>query len=411
MGVFEGGAALLDEAVEWFMEKGGAKYKHEHGMGHHASRDDLMSLPVIGMIDRCDGPSTDWDEMPAHDISDTWWKRFNGVSDNDSIHIPALYIDSWFDYGVAETLFMCNLFQHNAPNQTSRNNQYCIIYPTKHCCFGDATDSMYVDGLFLGDARLDNFAVYLKWCDYWLKKKENSIFDMPRIQYYVMGKNVWRQADEWPPAEVVFKQFDLTGHQDASDVKVQQTLALSRGRNIDLTTIVYDPEDPAPSYAWPGEVNDDLLRGRPDILIFESINLEKPIEVTGPVVLVLYVSSSAKDTDFIARLLDVTPDGKTHLLTQGSLRMRFRQGFDREVFMARDSVYKVEINLKATSYVFSAGHKIRLDISSSDFPRLTRNLNTGGDNYQDTVWTTAVNKIYHSKEYPSHLTLPVMLQY
>jgi putative CocE/NonD family hydrolase len=259
MGVFEGGIALLDEAVEWFMEKGGAKYKHEHGMGYPASEQDLRSLPVIGMIGRGGGPQTDWDQMLAHSISDPWWGRFDGLAENDSIHIPALHVNSWFDYGVAETLYMFNLFQQNATNQTARNNQHCIIYPTKHCCFGDASDSTGIGTLFLGDARLNNFGLYLEWCDFWLKVEDNSLIDLPKVLYYVMGKNEWRQDDEWPPDEVEYTKFYLASNSNSSIIDRGGLLSSEAPDKPTEAVIVYDPSDPAPSYKWPGAIDMTLI--------------------------------------------------------------------------------------------------------------------------------------------------------
>jgi putative CocE/NonD family hydrolase len=143
-------------------------------------------------------------------------------------------------------------------------------------------------------------------------------------------------------------------------------------------------------------------------LTYETLDQPGSVEVTGPVKATLYISSSAKDTDFTVKLLDVTPDGDIFCITQGALRCRYREGYDNEVWMNEDSVYLVEIDLHATSYVFDSGHRIRVDISSSDFPRLTRSLNTAGDYYSDTTWIVAVNRIHHSRTYSSHILLPII---
>ena len=147
---------------------------------------------------------------------------------------------------------------------------------------------------------------------------------------------------------------------------------------------------------------------RHDVLVYTSPVLEEEVEVTGPIEARLYVSSSAKDTDFTARLVDVYPNGKAYNVQEGILRARYRDGFDKKVWMSPGSVYEIKIDLHATSNYFGAGHRIRLEVSSSNFPRFDRNLNTGGDNYTETEWVIAKNAIFHSKEYPSRIILPVI---
>jgi putative CocE/NonD family hydrolase len=408
MGLFEGGIALLDEAVEWFMEKGGAKYKDEHGKGRSATYEDLSILPVTSIIERCGGPRTDFEAMLTHRISDPWWERFDGIADDDSIHIPALHVNSWFDYGVAETLHMFNLFQLNATNRTARDNQFCIIYPTEHCCFGDASEHTTVGSLQLGDARLDNFGIYLKWCDYWLKGEHNGILEMPKVRYYIMGLNEWRPSERWPLEATESANFYLDRRPSSGTSRHDGDLSPRLPSASAIDTIRYDPSDPAPSYAWPGAVDDSLIHNRSDILSYSTAVLDDPVEITGPVSATLWVSSTAKDTDFTVKLLDESPAGETFCVVQGAQRARYRSGFDHHVWMHPDSVYGIQIDLHATSYVFDAGHHIRVDVSSSDFPRLTRNLNTGGDNYSDTVTAVAVNRVYLSRDCPSHVTLPVI---
>ena len=147
---------------------------------------------------------------------------------------------------------------------------------------------------------------------------------------------------------------------------------------------------------------------RQDVLVYTSPRLQSGVEVTGPIEARLYVSSSAKDTDFTVKLVDVYPDGKAYNVQEGILRARFREGFDKKVWMVPGEVYEVSIDLHATSNYFGPGHRIRLEVSSSNFPRFSRNLNTGGDNYSETEWVVAKNALHHSEEYPSHIILPVI---
>jgi putative CocE/NonD family hydrolase len=147
---------------------------------------------------------------------------------------------------------------------------------------------------------------------------------------------------------------------------------------------------------------------RNDVLAYTSEVLKEEVEVTGPIKVVLYVSSSAKDTDFSAKLVDVLPDGSAYNIQEGIQRMRFREGYDKKVWMEPQGVYQVTIDLEATSNVFLAGHRIRIDVTSSNFPRWDRNLNTGGNNYDETAWVVARNTVHHSLKYPSHALLPVI---
>jgi putative CocE/NonD family hydrolase len=147
---------------------------------------------------------------------------------------------------------------------------------------------------------------------------------------------------------------------------------------------------------------------RHDILVYTSAVLEQGIEVTGPLAVVLQVSSSAVDTDFTAKLVDVYPDGRAFNVQEGALRMRYRQGLEKKVLMDPGKVYEVRLDLHASSNFFSAGHRIRLEVSSSNFPRWERNLNTGGNNYDETEWQTATNRVYHSENHHSYVLLPII---
>lgn len=157
-----------------------------------------------------------------------------------------------------------------------------------------------------------------------------------------------------------------------------------------------------------GSFDQSDVEARHDVLVYSTPPLERGVEVTGPLKAILYVSSDARDTDFTAKLVDVHPAGSAYNVQEGILRARYRDGFDRTVFMSPGAVYRVELDLQATSNWFAPGHRIRLEISSSNFPRFDRNLNTGGNNYDERTWVTARNVVHHSARYPSHLLLPIV---
>jgi putative CocE/NonD family hydrolase len=271
----------------------------------------------------------------------------------------------------------------------------------------------------LGDARLDLYGIYLRWFDYWLKGTSNGVLEMPKVQIYVMGKNKWRGEDQWPLARTRFVNYYLESDGRGNSRFGNGTLEVSAPSRQSSDTYTYDPKTPVPSLggvicctAAPntpgGSYDQSDLEARDDVLVYTSPTLRAGVEITGPLELVLYVSSTAKDTDFTGKLVDVYPDGRAFNLQDGLLRARYREGYDKKVWMNEGQVYELHIDLHAVSNYFARGHQIRLEVSSSNFPRLDRNLNTGGNNYDETEWIVARNAVYHSPKYPSHLVLPVV---
>lgn len=409
LGLFEGGIFGLAGGFDYFMNYF-AKDKNDRGAERVERNKALRSLPVIDMIKKSGGPKTDWEDILSHDLSDPWWDKGGYITDADRFNIPALHINSWFDYGVAESLYFYNLLQTKAESHLARDNQRIIIFPTTHCDYGDVSAKTQVGTLELGDARLGHFKTCLLWFDHWLKGIQNAATDMANVQVYIMGKNEWREEKEWPLKRTKYTPLFLqNGEKTNKKGPVKDgELSFSIPTRDTANSFTYDPNDPAPPYEWPGAVDTSKIETRQDILIYATAPLDEGLEITGPIKAVLYVSSSARDTDFMAKLLDVTPDGTVYKIVQGALRARYREGFDRKVWMKPDEVYKIEIDLHATSYFYAQGHRIRLDVSSSDFPSYERNLNTGGNNFDETEWIQADNKIYHSKQHPSHVLLPVI---
>jgi len=240
---------------------------------------------------------------------------------------------------------------------------------------------------------------------------------MPKVRYYTMGRNEWRSAEVWPLPEAQYIKYYLHSQGHANSRNGDGWLSIKKAEKESSDTFIYDPGNPVPSvggqrgtsYGTPaGAVDQADIEIRSDVLVYTTPELEKGIEVTGPITAVLYVSSSAKDTDFTAKLVDVFPDGTSYNIQQGILRARYREGFTKKVWMKKGEVYKIQINLDATSNFFKKGHRIRVLISSSDFPMFERNLNTGGNNYDETEWIAAKNTIHHSRKYPSYIVLSII---
>jgi len=373
------------------------------------------SLPTVDIMEKAGAPPTDWVDLVSRDFDDPWWDQFPYLSGTEKIDVPALFINSWYDPSVEEELFLFNYFQQNAISETARNNQFVIISPTEHCSCEQATKHTIVGARDVGDARLDYWDIYLKWFDYWLKGKENGITNMPKVQYYVMGRNEWRSAEVWPLPETHFTKYYLHSDGDANTRNGKGQLSTEVPEDEPSDTFIYDPGNPVPSIGGAtvqprGARDQAKVEIRNDVLVYSTPVLEKGIEITGPIKAVLYVSSTAKDTDFTAKLVDVYPDGTAYNIQEGILRARYREGFNKKVWMKKGEVYEIHINLNATSNYFKRGHKIRLQVSSSSFPQYDRNLNTGGNNYDETEWVVAENTIHHSRKFPSHIILPIILE-
>jgi hypothetical protein len=267
-------------------------------------------------------------------------------------------------------------------------------------------------------AKLDGFELVLHWYDHLLKGIDNGIDREKPVKIFVMGKNIWREEDDWPLARARARRYYLHSGGKANSLEGDGTLSPTAPQQEASDRYVYDPADPAPTKggglccnaAVPGGAFDQRpVEGRQDVLVYTTAPFKEDFEVTGPITVELYASSSAVDTDFTAKLVDVWPNGFAQNLTDGIIRARYRNSFEKLELMEPGQVYKFSIDLGATSNVFLAGHRLRLDISSSNFPHFDRNLNTGEDQGWGTRMVKATNTIFHDRERPSAIILPVVL--
>ena len=371
-------------------------------------------LPLIDIMNKAGAPPNDWVNLVTTDFGDPWWHEDMSFYDGDEkFNTPAIHMSSWYDFSVEETLFAAKYFSDNAVTKTVAENQFVIIAPTGHCDFNQSGENTKVGELYIGDVTFDYFGTYLKWFDFWLKGQKNSVTDMPKVQYFTIGKNKWQSADEWPLPETKFTKYYLHSGGNANSRYGDGTLSQKTSENEFSDKYTYDPGNPVPTIGGSrsepaGAFDQAEVEIRNDVLVYSTPVLKKGIEITGPITLILYVSSSARDTDFTAKLIDVYPDGKAYNIQDAIFRARYREGLTKKVWMERDKVYKIQINLNAASNYFASGHVIRLQVSSSNFPMYERNLNTGGNNYDETEWILAKNTIHHSKKYPSHVVLPII---
>ncbi len=434
-GTMDGGAIELAGGLGWFRGYGSkvylrypstlaAPFRRFFEIGPVAPpiadyRPIWSSLPLVDMMKKAGGPPTDWEDFVSHPPGDPWWDQFGYIKPEDRFDVPSLQVNSWYDFGVAETLQQFNQFRTNALSARSRDSQFMVVSPTEHCRSEAATENTRVGQRELGDARFPYWDLYLRWFDHWLRDADNSVTAMAHLRIYVMGRNAWRDEQEWPLARTRFVKYYLHSGGRANTSSGDGVLSPVAPGDEPPDSFAYDPASPVPTVGGPGccsgtsEVaagafDQSEVEKRQDVLVYSTPPLQEGLEVTGPLEVVLYVSSSARDTDFTAKLVDVYPDGVAYNIQESILRARYREGFAQEVWLEPGGVYRLGIDLKATSNYFQPGHRIRLEVSSSSFPRYDRNLNTGGRNYDETSWVAARNTVHHSAGRASHVTLPVI---
>ena len=370
------------------------------------------------MVKKSGAAETDYEDYASNTPEAEYFQELDFVRADDRFDTAALYVDSWYDFAVGETLMLFNQMRESSVGQRARDNQFLIVAPTTHCSHSAAAERTIVGERDLGDARKGYVDLYLDWFDYWLKGIDNSVTDMPHVSYYLMGMNEWRSADTWPPAGTSYRKLYLHSGGRANSRLGDGLLSAAPPGDEPADRFTYDPATPVMSLGGQacctgmstgqGGYDQSVNAMRQDVLVYTSEALDEGVEVSGPLEVVLYVDSSAKDTDFTAKLIDVYPDGRAFNVQEGALRMRYREGFDKKVWMQAGDVYEARLDLHATSNYFGSGHRVRLEVSSSNFPRFSRNMNTGGNNYDETEWVLAHNGVHHSAEYPSHVILPIV---
>jgi putative CocE/NonD family hydrolase len=335
------------------------------------------------------------------------------------LDVPGLWFMSWYDVSVGPNLAMFNHVRKNAAGDI-KNQQWAVIAPVAHCAYTRATEDTVVGERSLGDARLDYNEIVYGFFDRFLKgDRETRIDKLPKVTYYTMGLNKWQTSETWPPAGATPMTLYLSSGGRANSLLGDGSLVLTAPSANKPDTFVYDPENPVWSYGGnvcctgnavqAGSFDQRKMESRSDILVFTSEAFKEGVELSGPITPTLYVSSDARDTDFTVKVLDVGPDGSAFNLDESIQRMRYRDGYDKApVWMEKDKVYKVTFQPLNTSNYFAPGHRLRIEVSSSNFPRFDRNLNTGGNNYDEAKGVIARNAVHHSAQYPSSLTVTVV---
>ena len=388
----------------------------------------LTHLPVMDIIKDVDGPIGIFaDKMPVstggamikREPNDPAWYKGGLWHDNMKINVPGFWFMSWYDVSVGPNLAAYNHVRNTARPEIA-DQQYAVIAPTLHCAYKRAQENTIVGERSMGDARLNYDELTWAWFDHFLKGEKNGVLQtMPKVRYYTMGINKWQSSDTWPPRGAQPMSFFLSSGGKANTLNGDGALTNAAPTTESPDGFEYDPMKPVPSYGGNvcctgnavagGAFDQRKMEERPDILVYSTEPLKEGIEVSGPIEVTLYVSSDAKDTDFTVKLIDVYPDGRAYNLDETIQRMRYRNGYDKPLaWMEAGKVYKVTLQPMTTSNYFEAGHRIRLEVSSSNFPRFDRNLNTGGKNYDESRGVVARNAVHHSKQYPSEIKITVV---
>ena len=341
-----------------------------------------MKLPLIGGNPSYSILQPFGDEILRHPSQDAFREKLNVL---DTIDVPILHVGGWYDFFGRSTISAFTTLQ-------DKGNQKLFMAPGNHTSLGYLPyDAEYA------------------WFDYWLKGVDTGIMDEPPVGYYCLGANEWRWADTWPIGGIKYTNYYL--HSDGT----LSTVPCGCGEEPE--SYIYDPMNPVLTWGGrnlglpAGSMNQNLVEaGRSDVLTYKSDVLAEDVEVAGPVKAILSASSNCTDTDFTAKLIDVYPDGRAMLVVDGILRARYRESMAEPELMEPGQIYELTIDLGDTSYVFKAGHRIQVSVSSSNFPKYDRNLNSGGTLYSETEKDILIaeNTVYHDKENPSYIVLPIV---
>lgn len=360
-------------------------------------------LPLEGLADW-------YFEDLNHPEDGPYWWPLNLSHKYEEVDVPVVHLGGWFDCFLDSTLRSFQGIQAHGRTPACRANQRLVIGPWIH---GPASvGKSNVGELDFGpEAAFDLYSYRLRWYDHWLKGVEKGIMDDPTVRVFLMGANRWLEMETWPPQNITYSPMyfhEGTGKSEASLNNGNLSFAPPEGsRKAD--SFVYDPDDPIPSlltYPELGPKDHRQVEGR--MLTYTTQVLEQDLTIAGPVQAVLYGTSTASDTDWVVRLCDVWPDGRSMSVCDGILRARYRNSLERSELMVPGQIYRFEIDLWSTAQVFKAGHRLRVEVISSDFPRYDRNLNTGGPFAEEVRGEVATNTVFQDQEYPSHIILPIM---
>jgi uncharacterized protein len=409
--MYPGGAFQLNVMATWGMR---TNTRTGQSIGFHAWNELFRTLPVADLA-RCAGRDPGfWRDWVDHPTRDAYWDEFDGEKHFGDITVPALNMGGWYDLYAPQAFTNFNGLRLHGGSPEARQSKL-IVGPWPHAL---STSTVTGDVDFGSHSLAGLDGLELRWLDHWLKGVENGITDEPPIRLFIMGVNQWHDEHEWPLARTRWQKWYLHSGGRANTVIGDGVLSVALPGDETADHFVYDPEYPVPTRGgnnccspdvvpW-GAHDQRCLEMRSDVLCYTSPALEEDLEVTGPIKVVLYAATDGLDTDWTAKLVDVSPSGYAMNLCDGILRARYRESFSQPRPLQPGQVYEYEIEAGVTGNVFCRGHQIRLEISSSNFPRFDRNLNTGDHPTHGSEMRQARQTVEHCRARPSHMILPVI---
>ncbi|HUG80166.1 MAG TPA: CocE/NonD family hydrolase [Bryobacterales bacterium] len=373
----------------------------------------LWHLPLNSMQELVGRNAQFYKDWLAHPNYDDYWRKINVEEVFEKIGIPVYTLGGWFDIFSQGTLRGYAGMSKKGKTETARKGSNMIIGPWGH---GPSQETGALD--FGATAPVDSNALQLRWYDYWLKGIQNGVDTEPPVKLFVMGPNEWLWENEYPLARTQYTELYFHSGGKANSKRGDGTLTWDKPvSNESADKYAYDPDAPVPSVggnnccgtptpAGPQEQNE--VESRQDVLVYTTDFIEEPVRIAGPVKVVLYASSDAVDTDFVAKLVDVYPDGKAYNMAEGIMRARYHNSLEKPELLEPGKIYKFEIDLVGTGVEFQQGHRIRVQVASSHFPQFDRNPNTGKPFGASADVKIANQTIHHTAAQPSHIVLPII---
>jgi putative CocE/NonD family hydrolase len=406
-GVFENGVLNQASALGWFTAQGRPDQRIPRRPADYPERmrQYMSALPVADLGRLLVGVKTGFDDFTRHPLTDAWWDEQGYIGPQDRFSAATLHVNSWYDQTVQGTFDLADTMRENAEG-TDALSQHVLIDPGLHCQMDDNPSGRLTVGEMAFEYQaLDFRQIYLDWFDHWLKQEAKPL--PPNYQFFLIHGNQWRTSETWPPP----------GTQRHGLYLGSGTLQARPDQASSTQEYDYDPRNPVPTRGGAicctfdenqsaGAVDQSALAGRPDILTYASAPVGRNLDIIGNPSVDLYVSTDGSDTDFTVKLLDIDPAGKAFNIQDGVSRLRYRNGVDHPELAQPGEIYKISVNLRPVAFRVQQGHRVGLHVSSSNFPRLARDLNTGEDEYGDARTRVAHNRVFVGHDHPSVVWIP-----
>lgn len=416
-GLFEGGVFQLASGFGWFVAWGSLRPDAPPANAFDTAR-HLRELPVSSLVARVRPAPNGYDAYLTTPLTDRRWSEWGFLDDASRLHVPALIVNTWGDQTLEDALALAEHWR-KADAQGARGRQKVVIAAGDHCDNEEVGRSGRFGELVVANAAAPFRQYYLRWFDHWLRGNGDALAELPAYTYYVVGAGVWLEADRWPPPEARIERLYLGSDGSANSRDGTGRMARDPHMRAASDSWRYDPADPVPSRGGPlccsgnpadrsGPAEQIDVEKRTDVLVYTTEPLAEDLWIAGPLRAHLVVSSDARDTDIVGRLVHVWPDGRATSIQEGALRLRYRNGISRPELLEPGQPVRAVVDMRSIAYRLPKGHSLRLHVTSSSFPRLERNLNTGRDNANETEMVVATNKLHYAVDGGSWLELPVL---